>query len=52
MKTIPQRIVIYAKDIENITGRRRRTCMLFWKKSKNISTKKSDFIPSRNPVNS
>ena len=45
MKRIPSRIVIYAKDIENITGRRKRTCHTILKKiKKHYRKKKNDFI--------
>ncbi len=45
MKTIPHRIIIYAKDIENITGRRRRTCYAILEKiKKHYNKKKEDFI--------
>ena len=45
MKTIPPRIVIYAKDIENITGRRRRTCYTILDKiKKHYHKQKHDFI--------
>lgn len=42
MKSIPKRLVIYAKDVEMITGRRRRAAQdilrkirIFYKKEKN-----------------
>jgi hypothetical protein len=45
MKTIPNRIVIYAKDIENITGRKRRTCYTILEKIKKHYNKgKNEFI--------
>ena len=34
MNKIPPRIIIYAKDVENITGRRRRTAYLLMQKIK------------------
>lgn len=48
MKTIPPRLVIYAKDIENITGRRSRTCYTILEKiKKHYHKKKGDFITVR-----
>ena len=45
MPAIPNRIVIYAKDIENITGRKRRTCYTILEKIKKYNNKKKhDFI--------
>lgn len=45
MKPTPNRIVIYAKDVENITGRRRRTCYAILEKiKKHYHKKKSEFI--------
>lgn len=42
MKMIPPRIIIYAKDIENITGRRKRTCYTILEKIKKHYKKKKD----------
>lgn len=48
MKTIPNRIVIYAKDIENITGRKPRTCYTILSKIKaHYQKKKDDLITIR-----
>lgn len=42
MKIIPPRIIIYAKDIENITGRRKRTCYTILQKIKKHYRKKTN----------
>ena len=45
MKKIPSRIVIYAKDVEKITGRRPRTCYAILQKIKSFYNKqKNDFV--------
>ena len=45
MKTIPPRIIIYAKDVENITGRRSRTCYTILQKIKmHYRKKKTDLV--------
>jgi hypothetical protein len=41
---IPKRIVIYAKDIQNITGRKRRTCHHMLGKIRKYYNKKKDQI--------
>ena len=45
MKTLPTRIVIYPKDIVNITGRRERTARTLLQKIRNALGKKThEFI--------
>jgi hypothetical protein len=45
MATIPKRIVIYTRDIENITGRKRRTCQTILEKiRKRYNKNKEQFI--------
>ncbi|WP_276504438.1 hypothetical protein [Terrimonas pollutisoli] len=45
MKTLPTRIVIYPKDIVNITGRRERTARSLLQKIRNALGKRShEFI--------
>jgi len=45
MKSIPSRIIIYAKDVENITGRRSRTCYTILEKIRiHFGKKRTDFI--------
>jgi hypothetical protein len=45
MKTNPARIIIYAKDVERITGRRLRTCYTILEKiRKHYNKNKNDFI--------
>lgn len=45
MKTIPSRIIIYAKDVENITGRRLRTCYTILQKiKKHYGKKQTDLV--------
>ena len=45
MATIPKRIVIYTRDIENITGRKRRTCRAILEKiRKRYNKNKEQFI--------
>jgi hypothetical protein len=45
MKTIPPRIIIYAKDIMNITGRQERTARrLISRIRKHFHKEKRDFI--------
>ena len=45
MHRIPPRIVIYARDVENITGRKRRTAYLLMQKIKIYYNKtEKDFL--------
>lgn len=45
MKTIPPRVVIYPKDIENITGRRPRTaCKLLQKIRQALGKQNHEFV--------
>lgn len=45
---IPKRVVIYPKDIENITGRRRNTARIILQKiKKHYDKKKDEFITIR-----
>lgn len=45
MKSIKQRMVIYAKDVERITGRRPRTCYTILEKvRKHFGKRKDDFV--------
>jgi hypothetical protein len=45
MATFPKRIVIYTRDIENITGRKRRTCRAILEKiRKRYNKNKEQFI--------
>lgn len=45
MKIPPPRVIIYAKDVENITGRRRRTCYVILQKiKKHYRKKKNDLV--------
>lgn len=45
MKSIKQRMVIYAKDVERITGRRPRTCYTILEKvRKHYGKRKDDFV--------
>ena len=44
-ETVPKRIVIYAKDVENITGRKERTARKLLKLIRHqFNKKKGDFI--------
>jgi hypothetical protein len=48
MKKNPARIIIYAKDIERITGRRPRTCYAILQKIKTFyKKKKTDFVTTK-----
>jgi hypothetical protein len=48
MKKDPARIVIYAKDIERITGRRPRTCYTILQKIRTFYNKnKNDFVTAK-----
>ena len=48
MKKDPARIVIYAKDIEKITGRRPRTCYTILQKIRVFYNKnKNDFVTAK-----
>jgi mannose/fructose/N-acetylgalactosamine-specific phosphotransferase system component IID len=48
MKTTTRRIVIYAKDIETITGRRLRTCYAILSRIRKFhNKKKQDFVTVR-----
>lgn len=45
MKKLPNRIVIYAKDVEKITGRRPRTCYVILEKiRKHFNKPKNSFV--------
>lgn len=41
-KPIPHRIIIYAKDVQNITGRRPRTCYTILEKIRKYYNKRKD----------
>jgi hypothetical protein len=48
MKSIPNRIVIYAKDVEKITGRKPRTCYAILEKiRKHFKKPKNSFITAK-----
>ena len=48
MKKDPARIIIYAKDIERITGRRPRTCYTILQKIRiYYNKKKNDFVTAK-----
>jgi len=48
MKKDPTRIVIYAKDVERITGRRLRTCYTILQKIRLFYNKrKDDFVTTK-----
>ncbi len=48
MKPIKQRMVLYAKDVERITGRRPRTCYTILEKvRKHYGKRKDDFVTIR-----
>ncbi len=42
MKTMPHRVVIYAKDLENLTGRKPRTCHTMMEKMRKFFRKSKD----------
>lgn len=45
MKNIPRRLIIYSKDVENITGRHERTANRILERIKKYYNKKrSDFV--------
>ena len=45
MKSIPNRIMIYAKDVEKITGRKSRTCYTILEKIRiHFKKKKNEFV--------